>query len=57
MRAKLCTRVRLIFRVERGCVDNWRAGASQPSRSFERNFLFIYIRPSCSAKATKKWRK
>ena len=22
--------------------SNWRAGASQPSRPFERNFLFIY---------------
>ena len=25
----------------------WRAGASQPSRSFERNFLFICRRTSC----------
>ena len=22
---------------------NWRAGASRPSRSFERNFLYIYL--------------
>ena len=25
---------------------NWRAGASQPSRLFDRNFLYIYVRPA-----------